>query len=148
MGPTAPPRPARVTSTDEVVSVVVPPDLIVHRQRGVVQGVSGDGAYRLHVERLAPDLLIRLAASSKDAWTARGWEVTGEQHFERALFAEMRRGGTVRNPRERREVWWIEGDGAVTLCDVIARGSAFDRLGEPVRAGCQTIEAVAWPPDE
>lgn len=139
--------PERVASVDDVVSVVVPPDLIVHRQRGVVQGVSGDGAYRLHVERMRPALLIRLAAASKDAWTARGWEVTGEQHFEHALFAALRRGGTVRNPSERREVWWIEGEHAVTLCDVIALRSRFDRLGEPVRAGCQTIEAAAWPAD-
>jgi len=126
---------------------VLAPDLIVHRQRGAVQGVSGDGAYRVHVERLRPERLIRLAAASKDAWTARGWEVTGEQHFERALFAAMRRGGTAREPTEGREVWWLEGDGAVTLCDVIARRSAFVRLGDPVRAGCQTIEVLAWPAD-
>jgi hypothetical protein len=142
------PTPARVSAIDGVVSVVLPPDLIVHAQRGVVQGVSGDGAYRLHVERLPQELLIRLAATAKDAWTARGWEVTGEQHFERALFAAMRRGGGPRSPRERREVWWVEGDGAVSLCDVIARRSAFDRLGEPTRAGCQTIEVVAWPSDD
>ena len=141
-------RPARVASTDEVVSVVLPTDLLVHRFAGSVQGVSGDGAYRLHVERLASERLIRLAASAKDGWTAQGWEVTGEQHFERALFAALRRGGTNRKPLERREVWWIEGDGAVTLCDVIAKQGAFERLGEPVRAGCQTIEVVPWPVED
>ncbi|MDP6943625.1 MAG: hypothetical protein QF464_05700 [Myxococcota bacterium] len=140
--------PTRVASVDQVVSVVLPPDLITHRLQGAVQGVSGDGAYRVHVERLRPERLIRLAASAKDAWTARGWEVTGEQHFERALFAAMRRGGTARNPRERREVWWIEGEHAVTLCDVIVQRTAYDRLGDPVRAGCQTIEAVSWPPED
>ena len=143
-----PAKPKRVMSTDQVINVVLPTDLLVHRFAGSVQGVSGDGSYRLHVERLASERLIRLAAASKDGWSARGWEVTGEQHFEHALFAALKRGGTKRKPLERREVWWIERDGAVALCDVIAAPPAFERLGEPVRAGCQTIEVVSWPTEE
>ena len=140
--------PMRFSSSDDVVSVVLPVDLIVHAFTGSVQGVTGDGTYRLNVERLAPERLIRLAASAKDAWAARGWEVTGEQHFERALFVALVRGGTKRKPNERREVWWVEREGAVALCDVIAARAAFERLGEPVRTGCQTIEARPWPEGE
>jgi hypothetical protein len=142
------PKPMRVGAIDDVISVVLPPDLLIHRFSGSVQGVSGDGAYRLHVERLGSERLIRLAAASKDGWTARGWEVTGEHHFEHALFAALRRGGTNRKPAERREVWWIERDGAVALCDVIATQAAYARLGKPVRAGCETIEVVPWPSED
>ncbi len=140
--------PTRYSSSDATLSVVLPVDLIVHTFKGSVQGVTGDGAYRLNVERLPPERLIRLAASAKDAWAARGWEVSGEQHFERALFVGMTRGGTKRNPKERREIWWVEREGAVALCDVIASRPAFERLGEPVRSGCQTIEARPWPASE
>ena len=141
-------KPMRHTSSDQSVSVVLPIDLIVHAFNGSVQGATLDGSYRLSVERLPAERLIRLAASAKDAWSARGWEVTGEQHFERALFVALKRGGTKRNPRERREVWWVEREGSIALCDVIASESAFERLGEPVRTGCQTIEALPWPEPE
>ena len=97
------------------------------------------------MERLPAERLLRLAAASKDGWSARGWEVTGEQHYEHALFAALQRGGTKRKPAERREVWWMEREGAVSLCDVIATAPAYGRLGEPVKAGCQTIEVVPWP---
>ena len=142
----SPPRPKipkRVWSHDDAVSVVLPADLIVHRHHGVIHGTTQDGSFRIQVERLGVDTLARLAAHAKDAWMARGWEVVREQYYERALFVALRRGGGPRQPASQREVWWVTTEDSVVVCDVIAMPSAYDRLGEAVRAGCQTVEAMA-----
>ena len=143
---TAAPLPRRVSAIDQTIAATVPPDLVAQAYRDAVLAGTASGDLRLAIERLPADKLIRLAGAAKDALHARGWAVEGEQHLEHAILVRLRRGGLAREPAERREAWWVDRGGSVYLCEGIARPSAFDRLGDPLRAICEGVTVSAPDP--
>lgn len=139
------PRLREARSTGGDVSIALPEDLVVHAFAGAVAGTAPDGSLRVFVERLAETDPLRAAGPAKDALVSLGWTVRDEQHFERAIAVRLSRGGTEAKPAERREAWWIDRDGAVLVCDAVARPEGFDRLGDPLRRLCQGATSPAPP---
>lgn len=134
-----PAMPVRVTATDGSLVVVLPAEFVAHSFEGAVMAATPDGSFRLHVSRLAEEKLIRAAGQGKETMMARGWLVTGEQHFERAIHVQLRRGGTAARPKGQRHVWWIYRLGAIVHCDGVASAEGASWLGDPLRSICQQV---------
>ncbi len=153
-------RVRRHSDRSGALSVGLPDDLLVHRFDGALAATTTDGRFRLHLERVDPELpspsappaggaiapgedeasdreLMRLAGAAKDALDALGWVVVGEQHRERAIRVRLERG---LQPRERREIWWIRSGGRIAICDGLVRGSADSRLGEALETLCRGLQ--------
>lgn len=148
-GPSRPqastPQAHRAASSDGTVSLVLEGDFLVHPFVGAVAATAIDGLVRVHVERMQPERLIRLAGAGKDAFAAHGWEVSQEQHFEQAIRVELTRGGLPKTPAEKRDVWWVSRPTGTYLCDAIARSGAFDALGEVHKSRCLSVELAPLP---
>ncbi len=138
-----------VASRDQVLSVPLERDLVIHRFEAAVQGTSPEGDVRLHVEHGPDEDPLKAAAVVKDVLAARGWRVSGERHFERAIEVRLDRGGSPAEPQEVRVVYLIRRSGRLVTCDGLADADAADALGDAFRALCQevTVAPPAAPSD-
>lgn len=131
---------------DGALSAQIPSDLVIHAHHGAIAATAPDGSFRIFVGREEAGPLIKLTGPAKDALSALGWAVEGEQYYEQAIFVALRRGGTRDAPKERRQMWWVSRDEGSYVCDAIARTGSYGRLGTSHRALCQGVGISALTP--
>ena len=131
--------PQRVQTLDGSMGITVPGSMSVHRFDSSILAATPGGEFRLAVTTEKAQPLLIGAGRGKETLLARGWVVEGEQHYEKAILARFRKGGSASRPKHRRETWWIQAQGANLACDGIATRQGFDNLGDALREICRGV---------
>lgn len=133
-----------VRTLDEVLSVEIGDDLIVHAMERSIFATTSDATVRLYLRWDAGTTVVRALGDKKEALAGRGWEITAERHYEAAAELTAQKGRAER--KIARQLWLFERGGRVVTCEALATTATIERLQTQLRAQCQRVEVTAMTP--